>query len=386
MPWGSYVGRGLLLALVVGFVGVHLVPFSTEAYERAAKDATGMPVKIGSLQFSLISGGQFRFEKISIGPVRIGAVRMVPEFGSLFGDKLAFSKVEIEAADVPQDAIGQLFLGSVKAAGMKRAKIVATKVKLFGSIQIPALDADIVLAGDGGLESISFQGPDKLMARLERKGNEFAIELLAGSFSVPFGQGVVLSDFGMKGNAGRQGMVVKEWSGLLYEGPLSGSARIKWGGSWSVDGDIKARNVNAGVFAPALISSGKAEGQGVFSMSASDPAKLLESAQIRGDISIERGVLGSIDISRAVQSGGKQSGGRTEFTELKANVIYDRGAIAVRGLNVTAVPAGARVGGSAEIAANGTLSGRVTVELKAPAAVRTALVLSGDTKEPRLGR
>ena len=333
----------------------------------------------------MISGGQLRLENISAGGARIETVRLVPEIESLFADKLTFSRVEIEGAVIPQEALAQLLLGSVKAPSMKRARIVATRTRLIGPLPFPEFDADIALSGDGALASISLQGPDKLLAKLDRKGAEFSVELLAGSFAVPFTPGMVLSDFGLKGSAGRGGMVVREWSGLLSDGPLSGSARINWIGGWSVDGDIKGRNINAGAFAPALVSEGKASGHGAFSMSGREPTKLVENGRIQGEIKIERGALGAIDLMRTAQTGGKQSGGRTEFSELTAHVAYDRGAIAVRGLNIEALPAGTAASGNADISREGSLSGRVVVEIKARSVIRSTYSLSGTLKEPVLG-
>jgi hypothetical protein len=384
--WGRNISLVLLVSVVGAFVALHLMSFSTESYEQAAKDATGLPVRIGALRVSLISGGQLRLENISIGAARVETVRMVPEIGSLFSDNMSFSRVEIDGAVVPQEALAQLLLGSVKAPSMKRAKIVATKAKLPGPLPLPEFDADIVLGGDGALESISLQGPDKLLAKLDRKGGEFAVELLAGSFKLPFAPGVVFSDFGLKGSAGRGGMIVKEWSGLLFDGPVAGSARINWTENWSVDGDLRARNVSVATFAPALIAAGKAEGHGVFSMSGREPTRLFENARLQGEIKVERGALGAIDLVRTVQSGGKQSGGKTDFSRLSANVVYDRGAVAVRGLNVAAEPAGTGANGNADIARDGALSGRLMVEFKSNTLVKGAYNLSGTVKEPILGR
>ena len=48
---------------------------------------------------------------------------------------------------------------------------------------------------------------------------------------------------------------------------------------------------------------------------------------------MNNGVLGSFDLSRAIQTGGRQATGRTQFTEMTGQGVYDRGAVALR--NVT---------------------------------------------------
>ena len=74
---------------------------------------------------------------------------------------------------------------------------------------------------------------------------------------------------------------------------------MRWGDTWSVDGVVTARNINAAVFAPALVSDGRAEGSGRFSMRGAEPAKLGEAARIDGNFTSNRGVLGSFDLARA---------------------------------------------------------------------------------------
>jgi len=134
------------------------------------------------------------------------------------------------------------------------------------------------------------------------------------------------------------------------------------------------------------VSGGKASGHGVFSMSGQVPTKLFDNGRLQGEIKVEHGALGAIDLMRTVQSGGKQSGGRTEFSVLTAHVTYDRGAVAVRGLLVDALPEGTGASGNADISRDGTLSGRLVVEVKARTVIKSAYGLSGTAKEPVLGK
>ena len=54
------------------------------------------------------------------------------------------------------------------------------------------------------------------------------------------------------------------------------------------------------------------------------PAKLGAEARIEGDFTINKGVLGSFDLSRAIQTAGKETQGRTLFAELTGRGVYDR--------------------------------------------------------------
>jgi hypothetical protein len=136
------------------------------------------------------------------------------------------------------------------------------------------------------------------------------------------------------------------------------------------------------VFAPALLSDGRGEGSGKFSMRG-DPGKLAETARLDGSFTITRGVLGTIDLSRAIQTGGKQATGRTQFNEMNGQAVYDRGAVALR--NVTLSAGQLNAGASADIAQSGALSGRIVADVKVSSqTLRATLNLGGTLKEPQV--
>jgi hypothetical protein len=110
------------------------------------------------------------------------------------------------------------------------------------------------------------------------------------------------------------------------------------------------------------------------------PEKLGESLRVDGSFKIEKGVLGSFDLGRAMQGTGPLAG-RTVFNEMTGQGTYDRGAVQVRNI---AISAGAlNAGAGVEIAPDGALSGRVIVDLKQQ---RATLSLGGKLKEPALRR
>src|SRR5258706_7782972 len=117
---------------------------------------------------------------------------------------------------------------------------------------------------------------------------------------------------------------------------MSGNAKVSWSGPWTLDGVVTARGINAAVFAPALLSEGKAEGSGRFSMSGAEPAKLASAGPMEGSFTVNKGALGSIDIVRALTSGGRQAVGRTPFPELNGLAVTDKGAAALRNTTIRA--------------------------------------------------
>lgn len=229
---------------------------------------------------------------------------------------------------------------------------------------------------------MTVRGPEKLEVRFSPRGAQAGFELSAASFAVPFVPALGLTDVSAKGVATREALAVSQFDARVFDGLISGSAAIRWGAAWSVEGELRVRNVNAAVFAPALVSEGRAEGRGTFRMSGAAPARLYESARLEGSFRIEKGALG-FDLGRALAGG--QSRGRTEFTELTAQGIYDRGAVQVR--NIALSRGAMSAAGALDISADGVLVGRLSAEVKTPTQVlRGTLSLAGRAGEPVIGK
>src|SRR5574341_887261 len=133
---------------------------------------------------------------------------------------------------------------------------------------------------------------------------------------MPFAPEITLSKFSLKGTASARGLSVSEWDGQALNGNVSGTANVRWGDTWIVDGVLTARNIYAAVFAPALLSEGRGEGSAKFSM--------------RGE----------------------------------------RGAVALR--NVTISAGQLNAGASADISQSGALSGRIVADVKVSSQVLRA--------------
>ena len=380
--WGKPAAVALFVLLIGGVGALQVMPISTAEYEKAASDAMGTPVKIASARLSVITGVEVRFEGVSVGSaVKIGLVRGIPEIGSLFGARKAFSRLELEGVSVSQSQLAGAVLGKINGENFRVGRIVIKQARLDGPLALPAMDIEAVVSGDGSLQSVKLSGGDKLSVQLSPKGNDIGFEISAGSLALPFVPALTLVDFGMKGTANRDGVTASEFDGRAFDGVISGTAKIRWGANWNVDGEVKVRAVKVAVFAPALVSEGKVEGRAAYSMSGSTPASLYEGARAQGEFKIEQGVLGSFDLARALQTGGAQTGGRTVFSELTGQGVYDKGTVQIRNVAITAGAMNA--GASLDIDASGGLSGRISADVKAATqTLHATLNLSGKVQDP----
>jgi hypothetical protein len=382
--WGRSIALTLLGLLVVAVGVAHVMPIDTSDYQRAASEALGRPVRIGSARLSLFIWPQLKLSDVRIGDdLHIPQVRAYPEVSSFLGPRKTFSRIEIDSAKLAQAAVGQALFANIKAESFAVGQVSARGLELTGPLALPkGLEFEAAYDRDGVLRTAVVRGPDALLARFSRGGQGFDADISAASFILPFAPEITLTKFSAKGIATPRGMTISEWDASLLNGTVSGTANLRWGDSWTVDGVVTARNVYAAVFAPALVSDGKAEGSGKFQMRGA-PGKLASTARLDGSFTVTRGVLGSIDLTRAIQTGGKFATGRTEFSEMNGQATYDRGAVTLR--NITLGAGQLNAGASADIAQNGALSGRIVADVRvASQTMRATLFLAGTVKEPQV--
>jgi actin-related protein len=380
VKWGKPAAIALSVILIGGVGALHVMPLATADYEKAVSEALGVPVKISSARLSILTGVQVNLEGVTVGDAKLRLVRGYPEIGSVFGPKKVFSRLEIEGATLTQEQAGRMLLaGKAGSDNFRAGRIVFKQVKLDGPLTLPALDLDAMIGGDGSVQSINIAGP--ITGKVTPSGGNAAFELQAASLAVPFVPALTLSDFGWKGAATPQGITSSEWDGRAFDGLFSGNARVRWGSTWTVEGEVRARGAKVAVFAPTLVSEGKVEGRGNYTMSGPNPAKLGESARLEGSFKIESGVIGNFALRRALETGGAQTTGRTEFAELTGQGVYDKGAVQLRSMNIAAGAMAA--GASLDIDAGGALSGRIAAEVKTPnQTLRAVLNISGSLQNP----
>jgi hypothetical protein len=386
VKWGRPVAIVFFSVLVVGIGALHVVPLPMADYEDVASEALGRPVKIGTGRLSLFTGVRLNLEDVTVGDnIRIASAHAYPRIGSLIDDHKAFRRIELDGVTVPQQAIGAVVAAKLRGANFSVGRLLVSNLQLEGPVPLPVFEADAVIGPDGAVRNVTLRGPDSLNARLTPAANgELEFDVTAASVVVPFVPELTLASFAMKGTANRQGMSIASWGGAVLDGALSGTASVRWSGNWQVDGAMTMRGINAAIFAPALLSEGKAEGSGRFSMSGADPAKLHNGTRMEGSFTMGKGMLGTVDLARVLHTSGRQSGGRTQFTEMTGQAVYDRGAIALRNVSINAGALNAGV--SADIAPSGALAGRIIADIRTTSTqpLRATLVLGGTVKEPQV--
>ena len=378
----------LLVVLIVATAAVPFVSMEPGPYEKAAQTWLGQPVKIGSVSWSLFPTPQLRFEKVAIGKdpqMRVAAISATPEILSLFAERKVLRSLDLENASFPREFLPVLLMERGKGRPLGVERMTAKGLKLdVPELKLAPLDLDASFAADGALKTVTFLNAErKLSVKLQPQRGRTAIEISSGSFPLPIGPDLVLSDFVAKGTVTRNELVLSDAEVHAFGGRLLGSSvRLRWSDGWSLDGAFAARQLDVAKFAAPMLAGGTLEGKGVFSMRASAPERLLANARLEGSFTVQKGSIANIDMTRLLQ-GSSSSGGTTLFTEMTGGVSADPNRVSVRQIRLAA---GLMNGtGQVEMDSKSKLSGRLQIELRSVQA-RATLAVTGTLKDPQYRR
>ena len=384
---GKRIATGLLILLVVGLGLIHVVPFDERRLrlEQTATAQLQQPVTIKALHLSLLPRPHWRLDGVTIGSagqIKVTQLDAFAPLGSLFGAS-EFPKVEIDTAVLSEEGLGWLLFAKPRQQSLKLARIIARNVRLESKdIATPAFDARIGVGGDGEWQTAHLAAAGQSMD-LRPVGGAVQIDFTAASYRLPFGPALAFKDFEVKGVASPGELVATDFSGYLYGGLLRGNGRLKWGSSWSLDGELTAEQVDAARLAPGLVRDGKLAGRALYSFRAGDAGRPFAAVQLDGDFIVRKGVLLGVDFGKLLK--GERGSGNSPFSEIAGKFSVDGGRTELRQLRLAAGMMSAS--GELRVDPGDKLQGRIRVDLKSPVLQRSAfLALSGTLDEPRFSR
>ena len=388
--WGKGLVLGLVMVLLVGLGAIHLMSFDGQipSFEKALTGQFQQPVKIKSLHLSLIPRPLLRFEEISVGSggqIRISRAEALGNLGSLFSERKEFKSIELDQTVITEEGLGWVLFGKPLAQGMGLGQIGVAAVKLESShISVPVFGAKLGMDKGGAWTGIEIESHDKnLKLKLVPQAEVVQFEIEAKSFKVPFGSKLTLEDLTAKGSADRNGLSLSEFRGFFVGGFLSGDARLDWRANWSLAGALKAKQIDAELLAPGVLSNARLTGAASYAMQAAESEKLFTSPRLEGNLGIERGTLLGVDISRMLQ--GRGTRGDTRFVDLTAGFVHEQGVTKIRQLHMS--DGAMSASGSVDIDAEMQVTGKLAVDLKLDSDRRRAtLAISGTSKKLKWDR
>jgi hypothetical protein len=379
----------LLIILVVGIAVLPFVPLETAGYEKAAQAWLGQPVKIGSVNLSLLPLPQLKFEKVVIGrdpQMKVAAIKASPELGSLLEDRVSLRSLALDNVVLPREFLAALLddKGGRRTLGVER--ITARGLKIDGpDIGLPPLDLDATFAANGVLRSVFLSSSERQLAmRIEPRGGRAAIEMSANALPNPIGVDFGLTDFSGKGTISATELVLTNTEGRAFGGRIIGKARLRWSSGWSLDGEFSARQMDAAKIAAPLLGAGTLQGRATYAMRGLLPERMVLNSQIDGTFTVQKGSISNVDMTRLLQGSGS-GGGTTPFSEMSGNFSADPNRLLVRQIRMAAGLLNA--GGQLEMDAQKNLSGRIQIDLRAASVqARSNLVVAGTLTNPQFKR
>ncbi len=379
----------LLLTLIVAVAALPFVPLESAQYEKAAQAWLGEPVKIGTVNLTLLPLPQLKLEKVVIGkehPMRAAVIKANPVVTSLLADRISLKNIELEGATFPREFLPALLQNKGRRGSFGVQRIVAKGLKLdIPELNLPALEVDASLSADGALQSVAISNAErKLSVKLQPQGERAAIEISADAFPFRIGVDPGLSEFLAKGTVTRGELALSEAEARAFGGRLLGTVRLRWAGGWSMEGELTVRQMEAGKIAAPLLAGGTLQGKGVYSMKGLLPERLILNAQLEGNFTIQKGAITNVDMTRLLQGSGS-GGGTTLFSEMSGAVYADANRLLVRQIRMAS---GLLNGtGQGEMDPQKNLSGRMQIELRAQSVqARATLSVTGTLQNPQFRR
>ena len=382
---GKLIALALVALLVAGLVALHLISFDGQIprFQELVGVQLQEPVKISALRIGLVPQPHLRLEGVSIGAegqIKAPLIKATGEIGNLYRDKKVFKSVEFDSLVVTEEGLGWIMFSKLPTRDLVFDSVDALNTTLESkNISLPAFDAKIAADDEGGWKTMVIQARDKTFrVELTSKGESAQIELAAQTFKVPFGSRLTLEDFAAKGTVKRTGLDLTEFKAFAYGGTLAGTARLRWGATWSLAGELNAKQLDTARIVPELMDGGRVAGDASYAMQAPQAAKLFAAPRLEGSLVIPRGTLLGTDVGSLVQGGEKR--GDTKFTDLSAGFLHEAGATQFRQARFG--QGGLSASGSVEVDANDTVRGRFAADLKLSTELQRAnLTLSGTLKK-----
>ncbi len=392
---GGVFVLALLAALVIQFAT--LSPWAPDI-ERIASQRLGEPVHVGSLRATVFPRVQLILNRVTVGAaqdVRAASVTLVPEIGSLFSETKNLKAVEIQGLDIAADGLLRSN-GWLKGGGAKPELVRVPLIKIkeatldLPGVALPSVSALIKLSNEAEVLSISATTmDDRLQVDLVPRVSNVEVSIKGRNFTLPVGPALEVMDLQGTGtiSAGELRMTRLEY--FLYGGQGSAEATVRWQDGWTLESNFDFQRLSLETamraFRIQVISDGALDAKGIVRLRSPKLETLFQEPQIDASFTVRRGNLAGFDIPRALQQRHRDGvqGGKTRFEELTGNLMARDGIYQYRQVKMTAGVL--KSGGQVDISPTGSVSGRISAELRSSAGViRGNFTVSGNDQATML--
>jgi hypothetical protein len=335
-------------------------------------------------------------ERVSIGPsqdIRLDTVVVHAGPLTLLGSDKVFDSVEVNGVTLGQEALSGTAAWITPTSGTPAfmvRKIQMNRVRAtLNEIELPVLNAELVLARDGALQNAMISD-GKARIGFSPKDRGWQMNLSASGWAPPLGPRLQFDELTLAAVIDRQQAAVTKIEGRVGRASIKGVAKVNWGGSVRVAGELNISDGDLGQLLPGFTrdfsASGTLSANLTYVLQGSTLSALFANPRIEASFNVERGVLNNVDVVRAIQSPSRDGirGGKTSFDVLAGSVEITGKRYSYRQVRLSSGPMNAT--GNFDLAPDGDLSGRISAELgtKSIVIARGMLNVAGNLKAPLL--
>lgn len=388
----------LLGSVIVAIIAVHVIPMRNLAakVEKAMSAWLHDDVSIASTTFRLLPAPHLRVENLAVGKLldaKAQAGKIFLDVGSIFGDKLSISAIELENVTVSNDAVRRIPVwGRVEGKAETGAigSIVLKNVKIDVKPALENFDATLSFAREGKLTGANIIA--KTGWTLAMKPGEKGVDLdfYARNWALPYGANFPISLIQLKGVWSGTEVVIPEFEASTMEGKVQGALKISWAQGVKLESDLSLSRVSAKelvrAFTKDVSVTGKLDGNFAFVASGATVDQIFSETRTNGKFKLSEGSVSNIDLVAVMQSDAAgQRAGVTKFAELTGEVTITNRNISYRSINLQGGVL--RGTGGLDIGANSNLTGRLNLEIRSQVAQdRGGFPVSGTVARPIIRR
>lgn len=397
VPWVRNILVSLGVILVVGVGALHVVPLRGYAnkLEKGIGGWLHESVSISNLKFSLVPTPHLNIEGFAVGKALDATAttgRIYLDIPALLSDRIVVNSLELDNVAITGDAPRRILSWGKKEGKAEAAVIESVRlrgVKLDVKPAVSPFEATLTFGRDGSFKSVNLVG-DRWSGSVRPREASYEVNFSARAWELPIGAPLPVSDVSAKGVLTANDITFSEFEADAMEGKVNGTLQLGWAQNFRLASDLALSRARAealvGAFTRDIAITGRVEGN--FTVAAESPtlATLLDAPRVQGKFRIADGSISNADLVAAMQS--PDAAGRagvTKFAELSGEMGAGDGRVSYRSLNLQGGVL--RGGGGIDIAANGNLSGRLSVEIRSNVAQdRGAFSVSGTVAKPILRR
>ncbi|MDR2788890.1 MAG: AsmA-like C-terminal region-containing protein [Candidatus Accumulibacter sp.] len=394
---------GFLGLLALGVATILLFPFGIYApdLERAFSAAVARPVSLQKIHVDLYPEPALVLGKVQIGrnddAIRIGEIRLHPDFKSLFSERRELRKVVVSGTQLQLERITgmpSIFAALAKpddSPGIGFILLKNTDIS-FSGIALRNADAEIQRDSAGNMQALTARSADGsviLEARPTATAIDLAVEAYAWSFDAD--SRFVSDSLSFKGHLEKDTLMISGLEIRALDGLIQGDAIVHAGGAKpNLSGSVVFERINASRLSEALGIGRKLDGVIMgsvrFSANSDTWPAIFSSIDGEGEFSIQRGSLNGIDLAEAARrrvSGVPVQGGTTNFEQMSGKVRLGREKNQFYDLDISSGLM--RSTGQIDIGMDGRLTGQLELQMKGSVnQTRVPVLVSGTLFAPTL--